>query len=105
VFAWTQSRYGVPGWYGLGSALDAICNRGELPLLQHMYREWPFFRWLLDSAQISLGKADLGIAGDYEATYHRHVLKGRREGLTLRQSHGDSARSDREGVRAGDEMP
>jgi phosphoenolpyruvate carboxylase len=30
-----------------------------------MYEEWPFFRWLVDAAQISLGKADIGIARAY----------------------------------------
>jgi phosphoenolpyruvate carboxylase len=65
VFAWTQARYGLPGWYGLGSALQAAIDDGRLTDLRGMYREWPFFRLLLDAAQISLGKADLGIAGEY----------------------------------------
>jgi phosphoenolpyruvate carboxylase len=67
VFAWTQSRYGLPGWYGLGSALRAAMERGRLEGLQHMYREWRPFRWLVDAAQISLGKADLTIARRYGA--------------------------------------
>jgi phosphoenolpyruvate carboxylase len=65
VFAWTQSRYGVPGWYGLGSALTAAIGAGRGDELRAMYRGWPFFRWLIDAAQISLGKADLGIARAY----------------------------------------
>ncbi|GAC1510367.1 MAG: phosphoenolpyruvate carboxylase [Chloroflexota bacterium] len=65
VFAWTQSRYGLPGWYGLGSALGQAIENGAVDDLRTMYREWPFFRWLLDAAQISLGKADLGIARRY----------------------------------------
>lgn len=65
VFAWTQSRYGLPGWYGLGSALSAAIERGELSVMRDMYRRWQFFRWLLDAAQISLGKADLRVASAY----------------------------------------
>lgn len=65
VFAWTQSRYGLPGWYGLGAALGAAIDSGELDQLREMYRDWPFFRWLIDAAQISLGKADLDIAQVY----------------------------------------
>ena len=65
VFAWTQSRYGLPGWYGLGSALRGAIDAGQGDQLREMYRDWPFFRWLLDAAQISLGKADLGIAQIY----------------------------------------
>src|SRR5205085_9705875 len=48
VFAWTQSRYGLPGWYGLGAALHAAINAGRLAELQAMYRRWPFFTWLID---------------------------------------------------------
>jgi phosphoenolpyruvate carboxylase len=65
VFSWTQARYGVPGWYGLGSALQVAIDDGQLPVLRRMYADWPYFRWLVDAAQISLGKADLGIASEY----------------------------------------
>lgn len=65
VFAWTQARWGLPGWYGLGSALDQALDAGQLETFQDMYRHWPFFRWLLDAAQISLGKADLSVATAY----------------------------------------
>lgn len=65
VFSWIQARYGLPGWYGLGSALGVAIKRGRLAELRAMYEEWPFFRWLIDAAQISLGKADIGIARSY----------------------------------------
>jgi phosphoenolpyruvate carboxylase len=61
VFSWMQSRFNLPGWYGLGSGLE----RGEPSLLREMYAEWPFFRALLDNAEMSLLKADLGIAALY----------------------------------------
>ncbi len=67
VFAWTQSRYGLPGWYGVGSALSLAIENGGLDELQAMYRRWPFFQWLLDACQISLGKADLTVASAYGA--------------------------------------
>ena len=65
-FSWMQSRYVLPGWYGVGHALAAF---GSTParrvLLQEMYREWPFFRTVIDNAQVSLVKADMGIARLY----------------------------------------
>jgi phosphoenolpyruvate carboxylase len=65
VFSWIQARYGLPGWYGLGAAAEHAIQRGRPAELRAMYEEWPFFRWLIDAAQISLGKADIGIARSY----------------------------------------
>lgn len=65
VFSWIQARYGLPGWYGLGSALGDAIEQGLLGELRVMYEGWPFFRWLIDAAQISLGKADIAIARSY----------------------------------------
>ncbi len=56
-----QSRFNLPGWYGLGTALARV----EDPRLQEMYAEWPFFRAMLDNAEMSLLKADMGIAALY----------------------------------------
>ncbi|NLG07679.1 MAG: phosphoenolpyruvate carboxylase [Deinococcales bacterium] len=61
VFAWTQCRANVPGWYGVGAALEAVGSE----LAAEMYREWPFFRTMLDFAQMSLAKADMGVFGSY----------------------------------------
>ncbi len=66
VFAWTQTRYLVPGWYGTGAALRAVLEEDEtLPLLQSMYRTWPFFRAVLDSAQREMSRARPEIAARY----------------------------------------
>jgi phosphoenolpyruvate carboxylase len=66
-FAWTQSRVNLPGWYGLGSALLLFAgeDQGRWDVLGQMYREWTFFRVLVDNAQVSLGKADMLIAEVY----------------------------------------
>jgi phosphoenolpyruvate carboxylase len=61
VFSWMQSRFNLPGWYGLGAALSAH----PAALNREMYEQWPFFRALLDNAEMSLLKADLGIAALY----------------------------------------
>jgi phosphoenolpyruvate carboxylase len=69
VFSWTQSRHLLPGWYGLGQALNARleANAANLDRLRRMYLRWPFFRDLIDNAQMSLKKADMTIAGRYAA--------------------------------------
>ena len=68
VFAWTQSRVNLPGWYGLGTALESWAEEDPAPRLarlQEMYRRWPFFRTVVDNAQMSLRKADMIIATLY----------------------------------------
>ena len=69
VFAWAQSRAGLPGWYGLGSGLEGYVrgDAGRLQELQEMYRDWPFFRTLIDNAQLSMRQADMGIAEVYSS--------------------------------------
>lgn len=62
VFSWMQSRFNLPGWYGLGSGLE---TEESLALLQEMYTSWPLFTSLLDNAEMSLLKADMGIARLY----------------------------------------
>ncbi len=65
-FSWMQSRHVLPGWYGVGAALAEYGrSASNLHQLQRMYREWPFFRTLIDNAQLSLAKADMGIARLY----------------------------------------
>jgi phosphoenolpyruvate carboxylase len=67
VFGWGQSRQTLPGWYGIGAALEQW-RRGEpdrLARLQRMYDEWPFFRSLLSNAQMALFKGDMDIAAGY----------------------------------------
>lgn len=62
VFAWTQARINLAGWFGLGTALEAV---GDEALLQRAYDEWPLFRTLIDNVGMSLAKADDRIAQHY----------------------------------------
>ena len=69
VFAWTQTRYIVPGWYGTGRALSRLLeeNPDALDTLRTLYQQWPFFRGILDSAQREMARARLPIAEQYDA--------------------------------------
>ncbi|MCK9914946.1 phosphoenolpyruvate carboxylase [Microbacteriaceae bacterium K1510] len=62
VFAWTQARINLAGWFGLGTALETV---GDLELLQEAYREWPLLRAMIDNVAMSLAKADDRIARRY----------------------------------------
>jgi phosphoenolpyruvate carboxylase len=61
VFAWSQMRLNLPGWYGLGSGLAAA----DLGRAREAYAEWPLFNVLLDNAEMSLAKTDRRIAERY----------------------------------------
>jgi phosphoenolpyruvate carboxylase len=70
TFAWSQSRINLPGWYGLGSALEAYRvahGDGGLEAIARLSRDWPFLSSLLDNAEMSLAKADMGVARLYAA--------------------------------------
>ena len=61
VFAWAQARVNLPGWFGLGSGLEAVAaTRGGLARLRRLHRAWPFFAVIVENAELSLAKADRG---------------------------------------------
>ncbi|WP_433155669.1 phosphoenolpyruvate carboxylase [Actinomadura nitritigenes] len=75
VFAWTQTRVNLPGWYGLGSGLAAVSDDGrDLAGLREAYEAWPLFNTLLDNAEMSLAKSDRAIAERYLALGGRPEL-------------------------------
>ena len=77
VFAWSQNRHLLTGWYGLGSALDARVSAGGLEELQRMFAEMKVFRLVIDEVEKTLHQTDLTIAARYaglvddETTRHR----------------------------------
>ncbi|MBW4691323.1 MAG: phosphoenolpyruvate carboxylase [Lyngbya sp. HA4199-MV5] len=68
VFSWTQSRFLLPAWYGMGTALqDFLIEQPEehLKLLRYFYFKWPFFKMAISKVEMTLSKVDLQIAGHY----------------------------------------
>ena len=84
IFAWTQTRFHLPVWLGIGEAFEKLIAEGErkspsgggdgancgsknekLELLQRMYREWPFFRVTLDMLEMVFAKADPRVSRFY----------------------------------------
>jgi phosphoenolpyruvate carboxylase len=61
VFAWTQNRCLLPAWYGCGTAFAAA----ESSELRRLYREWAFFRSLVENLEMTLAKSSLDIAEGY----------------------------------------
>jgi len=73
VFAWSQMRLNLPGWYGLGSGMAAA----DTAELREAYAEWPLFNVLLDNAEMSLAKTDRRIAARYLDLGQRPDLSAR----------------------------
>jgi len=70
VFAWSQARIELPGWFGVGAAIDAYAAKhGEtgIAALARLYPRWPFLTSLLDNAELALARADLGVGRQYAA--------------------------------------
>ncbi len=67
VFAWTQTRYLVPGWYGMGSALQRLrtVDGTSASVLKEFYGRWTFFEAVIDNAQREMARARLEISRHY----------------------------------------
>jgi phosphoenolpyruvate carboxylase len=65
VFSWNQSRHGIPGWFGLGSALEAMIAEVGPERVRALYRDWPLLHGLVDDARLALTQTDLDVAAFY----------------------------------------
>ncbi len=68
VFSWTQSRFLLPAWYGVGTALQSFLDPEpdeNIKLLRYFYFKWPFFKMAISKVEMTLAKVDLQIAHHY----------------------------------------
>ena len=65
VFAWTQSRAVLPGWFGVGSGLEAAIEQYGLEAVRKAGRNWPFLATFLADVEMVLAKSDMNIAARY----------------------------------------
>ena len=65
VFAWSQARYFLPGWYGSGTALQRGLAEQGLQRWRDLYAQWPFFALVIDDIEAQLARTDLAIAECY----------------------------------------
>jgi phosphoenolpyruvate carboxylase len=71
VFSWSQARVMLPGWYGVGHALQTFEDRA---LLREMATAWPFFQATLDNLEMVLAKSDMAIAKRYATLVQDRAL-------------------------------
>lgn len=74
TFAWTQTRHNLPGWYGIGHALErALSDPERAKTVRTMYHQWPYFAALIDTATLALATADRTVARSYAQLADRDV--------------------------------
>lgn len=86
-FGWMQSRHVIPGWFGVGYALERFAERGseERALLGDMMRRFPFFYDLIRNVELALTKVDLPLARLYSALVPDSALRERVFGLVVEE--------------------
>jgi phosphoenolpyruvate carboxylase len=83
VFSWSQARFNVPGWYGVGSAFERLRD-GEpraWDSVAKAAREWPFLSYLLHNVEFSVAAADPGLMAEYASLVGDGALRARVLGL------------------------
>jgi phosphoenolpyruvate carboxylase len=68
VFSWTQSRFLLPAWYGVGAALTEFITENpeeNFQMLRSFYRDWRFFRMTISKVEMTLAKVDMQMAQHY----------------------------------------
>ncbi|ODM46596.1 phosphoenolpyruvate carboxylase [Ruegeria sp. PBVC088] len=80
VFAWSQNRHLITGWYGFGSAITSFRkvrgSEGDAVLLR-MFAELPLFRLIVDEVEKSLFQADMDVAARYAALVDDNEVRHR----------------------------
>jgi phosphoenolpyruvate carboxylase len=78
VFGWMQSRHGLPGWFGVGYALNSFPDQA---MLRTMMDRFPLFADMIQNVEIALAKSDLSIARLYADVVEDVALRNRVFGL------------------------
>lgn len=56
VGSWSQLKQNVPGYYGVGTALQALDQQGKMSELKQLYRSSLFFKTLMDNCEMAMKK-------------------------------------------------
>lgn len=87
VFSWSQARFNLPAWYGVGSAFERLRARGGgvWSELAAAAREWPFLSYLLHNVEFGVEAADVGLMTEYAGLVEDASLRARILGLILEE--------------------
>ncbi|MGZ3938877.1 MAG: phosphoenolpyruvate carboxylase [Flavisolibacter sp.] len=57
VGAWAQVKQNVPGYYGVGTALEDLDKKGKFAAIKHLYQRSQYFKTLLDNCEMAMKKS------------------------------------------------
>lgn len=79
VFSWSQARFNLPGWYGVGSAFQRVRSTDPVGWrsLSRAAKDWPFLSYLLHNVEFSVVAADAGIMAEYARLVEDEVVRER----------------------------
>jgi phosphoenolpyruvate carboxylase len=79
VFSWSQARFNLPGWYGVGGAFQQIRqqDRAAWGSLVRGARAWPFLSYLLHNIEFSVVAADPELMAEYSMLVEEEALRTR----------------------------
>lgn len=80
VFSWTQARFYLTGWYGVGSALESL-GAGEFDALASHLRRWPFLHYVVTNVETSLASSDPMLMREYAALVEDAAVRERILGM------------------------
>jgi phosphoenolpyruvate carboxylase len=75
VFSWTQSRHGIPGWFGVGTAIEALVEALGRDAVRALVDRSKFLRALITNCELSLVRSDIDVAGQYAALADRDAQR------------------------------
>jgi len=82
VFSWTQARFYLTGWYGVGTALAGLTDE-EFATLGQQLRVWPFLHYVVTNVETSHASSDLGVMRQYAELVDDSVVRERIWGLVV----------------------
>jgi phosphoenolpyruvate carboxylase len=99
VFSWTQSRHGIPGWFGVGTAIEALAAELGPGAVRALIERSKFFRALVTNCELSLVRSDLEVAGQYAAladpdAQHVYALIAAEHARTIAALHDTLGRTE-----------
>lgn len=89
VFSWTQARFYLPGWFGVGSALEALQSSSptEFEALRDALTRSNFLGYVFTNVETNLASANLDLMGEYASLVEDPALRARFMDIIVAEFH------------------